>query len=158
MDPNELSRNEKKILDNRQLKINKQKEGSPIKDIEHNTNTITIVIILFVLALAGLIFIRVLENVFRGSNNMTLIRMFGIAIILNVMILVFIIMSFKRIHFAQGPIGPKGNRGNKGNNGSNSVLNSCAIGDTVLLSGQKKHNIRKRESLYARYPAIVDDY
>ena len=89
---------------------------------------------------------------------MTLIRMFGIAIVLNVMILAFIIMSFKRIHFAQGPVGPKGNRGTKGENGNNAVLNSCSVGDSVLLSGQKKFNIRKREASYARYPAIVDDY
>lgn len=158
MDPNKLSKDENKMLDNRQKKINKQKEGSPLKDVEHNTNTITIVIILFVLSLAGLIFIRFLENIYMGSKNMTLIRMFGIAIVLNVMILVFIIMSFKRIHFAQGPVGPKGNRGNKGYSGNNAVLNSCAVGDSVLLSGQKKHNIRKREASYSRYPAIVDDY
>jgi hypothetical protein len=158
MDSKKLSKVEGKLLDNRQIKINKQKEGSPIKDVKHNSNTITIVIILFVLALAGLIFIRFLEDIYMGSKNMTLIRMFGIAIIINVMILVFIIITFKRIHFAQGQVGPKGNRGNKGFHGNNSVLNSCNVGDTVLLSGQKKHNIRKRESSYARYPAIVDDY
>ena len=55
-------------------------------------------------------------------------------------------------------MGPKGNRGNKGHVGNNAVLNSCAVGDSVLLSGQKKYNIRKREASYARYPAIVDDY
>ena len=166
MNSNRLSRDENVLLnnkktqelDNRQKKINKQKEGSPLKDVEHNTNTITIVLILFVLSLAGLIFIRFLENIYMGSKNMTLIRMFGIAIVLNVMILAFIIMSFKRIHFAQGPVGPKGNRGNKGENGNNAVLNSCSVGDSVLLSGQKKFNIRKREASYARYPAIVDDY
>lgn len=166
MDPNRLSRDENKLLNNKQNKkldtrqnrINKQKEGSPLKDVEHNTNTITIVLILFMISLAGLIFIRFLESIYMGSKNMTLIRMFGIAIVLNVMILAFIIMSFKRIHFAQGPVGPKGNRGNKGVNGNNAALNSCSVGDSVLLSGQKKFNIRKREAAYARYPAIVDDY
>ena len=55
-------------------------------------------------------------------------------------------------------MGPKGNRGNKGHIGSAAVLNSCDVGDSVVLSGQKKHKIRKREASYARYPAIVDDY
>ena len=31
MDPNKLSKDENKMLDNRQKKINKQKEGSPLK-------------------------------------------------------------------------------------------------------------------------------
>ena len=157
MDPKKLSRSEKKIIHNRQLKINKQKEGSPVKDMKHNTNTITIVIILITISLAGLMFIRFLEGIYRGSNNMSMIRMFGIAIVVNVMILAFIIMSFKRIHFSQGPVGPKGNRGNKGNMGNNAVLNSCLVGDKVLLSGQKKNNIRKREAAYSRYPAIIDE-
>jgi hypothetical protein len=158
MDSSKLSRDEIEILDNRQIKINKQKEGTHIDDTVHNTNTITIVIILFVLSLLGMVFIRFLENIYMGSKNLSLIRMFGIAIVLNVMILIFIIMSFKRIYFSQGPVGPKGNRGNKGLHGNNAVLNSCAVGDSVLLSGQKKYNIRKREASYARYPAIVDDY
>jgi Na+/proline symporter len=152
-----LNMNEKKILDNRQKKINSQKEGTHIEYSTHNTNTITIVIILFVLALAGLIFMRFLEGLFMNSNNKSMIRMFAIAIILNVMILVFIIISFKRIHFAKGPTGPKGNRGNKGISGENALLNSCAVGDSILLSGQKKHNIRKKEAAYSRYPAIVDE-
>ena len=100
---------------------------------------------------------RFLEGLFINSKNKSMIRMFAIAIILNVMILVFIIISFKRIHFAKGPTGPKGNRGNKGISGENALLNSCAVGDSILLSGQKKHNIRKKEAAYSRYPAIVDE-
>ena len=146
-----------KKIDNRTIKINKQKQGSPIDENIHDTNTITIVIIMFVLSLSGLMFLRFLENIFIGSPNINIIRIFALCIVLNIMILVFIIISFKRIHFAQGPVGPKGNRGNKGPHGINSTLNSCSVGDSVLLSGQKKHNIKKREAAYSRYPAIVDD-
>lgn len=146
-----------KKIDNRTIKINRQKQGSHIDENIHNTNTITIVIILFVLSLSGLMFLRFLENIFIGSPNINIIRIFALCIVLNVMILVFIIISFKRIHFAQGPVGPKGNRGNKGPHGIISTLNSCSVGDSILLSGQKKYNIKKREAAYSRYPAIVDD-
>jgi hypothetical protein len=124
--------------------------------VEHNTNTITIIIILSVIFLAGLAFIRLLEGIFIGARNISVIRMFGICITLNVMIMAFLIMSFKRVRFAPGPIGPKGNRGNKGYLGQYSSINSCSVDTSVLRSGQKKHNIRKREASYARYPAIVE--
>lgn len=150
--------NQKKTEDLRIQKINKQKQHSPITDNNiHNTNTIIIVIIMFALSLLGLIFIRFLENIFYGSPNINIIRIFGLCIVLNIMILVFIVMSFKRIHFAQGPIGPKGNRGNKGHVGIDSTLNSCSVGNSVILSGQKKYNIKKKEASYSRYPAIVDE-
>lgn len=126
------------------------------KKVEHNTNTIKIVIILFVIFLAGLAFIRLLEGIFLGARNIAVIRMFGICITLNVMILVFLILSFKRVRFAPGPIGPKGNRGNKGYLGEYSSLNSCSVDTSVLKSGQKKHNIRRKEASYARYPAIME--
>ena len=148
---------QKKNEDSRIKKINKQKQHSPINNNIHNTNTITIVIIMFGLSLSGLIFIRFLENIFYGSPNINIIRIFGLCIVLNIIILAFIIMSFKRIHFAQGPIGPKGNRGNKGHIGINSTLNSCSVGNSVILSGQKKYNIKKKEASYSRYPAIVDE-
>jgi hypothetical protein len=152
-----LPKTKSKKIDNRTIKINRQKQGSLIDENIHDTNTITIVIIMFALSLSGIMFLRFLENIFIGSPNISLIRIFALCIVLNVLILVFIIISFKRIHFAQGPIGPKGNRGNKGPHGINSTLNSCSVGDSVLLSGQKKHNIKKREAAYSRYPAIVDD-
>ena len=126
------------------------------KKVEHNTNTIKIVIILFVIFLAGLAFIRLLEGIFLGARNISVIRMFGICITLNVMILVFLILSFKRVRFAPGPIGPKGNRGTKGYLGEYSSLNSCSVDTSVLKSGQKKHNIRRKEASYARYPAIIE--
>jgi len=152
-----ISETKRKKIDNKSIKINKQKQNSLIDENIHNTNTITIVIIMFILSLSGLMFLRFLENIFIGSPNINIIRIFALCIVLNIMILVFIVISFKRIYFAQGPVGPKGNRGNKGQQGLNSTLNSCSVGDSVILSGQKKYNIRKKEASYARFPAIVED-
>lgn len=121
-----------------------------------DVSTLTIVIILSVIFLAGLMFIRLLEGIFIGARNIAVIRMFGICITVNIMILVFLIMSFKRVRFAPGPIGPQGNRGNKGYMGQYASINSCSVNTSVLTSGQKKHNIQKREASYARYPAIVE--
>jgi hypothetical protein len=144
------------------LDIDKDKDkdidkNKDIKTFEHNSNTITIVIIMFVLTLMGIIGIRILDSIYYGTQYSDIVRMFGITILLNVMILVFLVISFKRIHFSRGPIGPKGNRGLKGYKGVESTLNSCNKNTSILKSGQKKYNIRKKEVSFARYPAIIDE-
>lgn len=73
----------------------------------------------------GIIGIQMLDRLFLGSPNLNAIRLFGITIILNIIIFVFIIMSFSKVKFAVGSQGPQGNKGSHGGYGIDGGLNIC---------------------------------
>lgn len=85
---------------------------------------IFIIIVVFVM-ICGTVFLKYLDKLFNGSDNLMTIRMFGVAIILNVIIFLFIIMSFSKIKFNRGKEGPQGNKGMRGDQGDNGGLNIC---------------------------------
>ena len=105
--------------------------------------------------IGGLFVLRMIDGIFIGTPFLTAIRMFGITIILNVIILVFIIMSFARIKFERGPRGPKGNKGSRGYTGSEGKLQSChSVYDTVQ---DKKAREMEMKYFDDRNPYIVFD-
>ena len=77
--------------------------------------------------IGGIVGLQLLDRLFIGSKNLTTIRLFGISIIINIIILIFLIMSFSKIKFQKGLPGPRGNKGSKGNIGSPGGINVCGI-------------------------------
>ena len=66
-----------------------------------------------------------LDKLFAGSKNLQAIRIFAVCITLNIIILLFIIMSFSKIKFTVGPLGPQGNKGGRGMEGYPGGLVVC---------------------------------
>jgi len=113
------------------------------------------VIIALSIFIAGIVGLQVLDRLFMGSKNLTTIRLFGISIIINVIILVFIIMSFSKIKFQRGPQGPMGNKGNKGYTGKAGGLQICSkVYETVQ---EKKAFERSLNYLDLKPPLIKDE-
>lgn len=75
--------------------------------------------------IVGIIGMQFLDRLFIGSKNLNSIRMFALTIVLNIIILLFIIMSFSKIKFTPGEQGPKGNKGSRGASGNNGGINIC---------------------------------
>ena len=85
---------------------------------------IFIVISLFI-TISCLVGLQFLDKLFVGSKNINTIRMFGITITINVLILIFLVMSFSKVRFAEGEIGPVGNKGEIGFMGKSGSLGIC---------------------------------
>lgn len=117
-----------------------------------STDVIFITIIeLFVLLLI-VMGLKMVDNFFKGDKNRNFYRMIAIAVGINIMILVFLIITFKKIQFAPGPTGPQGNRGDKGFRGDTNNYNICS--KQMVTAGDKKFKILKQESAVARMPAL----
>lgn len=90
-----------------------------------NLFTPLFILIAIVILIVGLIGLQLLDRLFAGSKNLNSIRMFGITILINIIILIFLIMSFSKIKFTQGTAGPQGNKGDKGDTGIPGGLAVC---------------------------------
>ena len=106
---------------------------------------IFIVISLFIL-ITGLVGLQFLDRLFAGSKNINAIRMFGITILVNIIILVFLIMSFSKVKFVEGTHGPTGNKGNRGKEGVAGGLQICG----------KKYQTVEEKRTYERQIASLD--
>lgn len=73
----------------------------------------------------GIVGIQFLDKLFAGSQNLNAIRLFGITILINIIILVFIVMSFSKVKFSIGNSGPQGNKGARGYSGIDGGVNLC---------------------------------
>jgi hypothetical protein len=85
------------------------------------------IIVSLAILICGIVLLQVMDRLFAGSQNLSIIRIFFIAIIINIVILVFLIMSFSRIRIQKGPQGPIGNKGNKGDTGNPGGLTVCGV-------------------------------
>ena len=83
------------------------------------------IIVAICIFIVGIIGIQMLDKLFLGSPNLNAIRLFGITIILNIIIFVFIIMSFSKVKLAVGKQGPQGNKGTQGLYGVDGGINIC---------------------------------
>ena len=83
------------------------------------------IIVAICIFIVGIIGIQMLDKLFIGSLNLNAIRLFGITIILNIIIFVFIIMSFSKVKLAVGKQGPQGNKGTQGLYGVDGGINIC---------------------------------
>ena len=81
--------------------------------------------------------------------------MFGITIIINIIILVFLIMSFSKVTLQVGSQGPTGNKGIKGLDGENGGLAVC---NKKYESADEHKSYIKLESSYdMKVPLINQD-
>ena len=115
---------------------------------------IFIVTSLFIL-IGGLVGLQFLDRLFAGSKNLNAIRMFGITVIINIIILIFLIMSFSKVNFAQGSIGPTGNKGDRGREGTPGGLEIC--GKKYQTVEEKKMYEKTLAELDMKNPLINDD-
>ena len=104
------------------------------------------IIITLVIFIVGLVGLQLLDRIFAGSQNLNAIRMFGITIMINIVILIFLIMSFSKVKFSQGPTGPQGNKGERGLSGIPGGINLC---------GKKYQNVQEKK-FYEKSIAQLD--
>jgi len=121
----------------------------------NDTFTPLFIIITLVVLICGLVLFQFVCKMFIGSKNLSAIKMFGITILINIIILIFLIMSFSKINLTQGPVGPAGNKGSKGVNGQNGALALC--GTQTQTSEDKKYNLKRLGSYDLKLPLIKND-
>jgi membrane-bound ClpP family serine protease len=135
-----------------------------IKKIKKITNKVFVfndlftpifIIITIVILIIGVIGLKFLDVLFAGSKYLTAIKLFGISIIVNIVILIFIIMSFSKIKFQRGNKGPTGNKGDKGDKGRAGGLQVC--GETYETVQEKKAFQRSLNYLDLKPPFINND-
>ena len=110
------------------------------------------IIIALSICIAGIVGLQVLDRLFAGSSNLTTIRLFAISIMINIIILIFLIMSFSKIKFQMGPTGPMGNKGRKGDIGAPGGLQIC--GNNYQTVEEKKAFEKSLNYLDLKAPLI----
>jgi len=85
------------------------------------------IFIALIILIGGIVGMQFLDKLFAGSKNLQAIRMFALGLILNIIILIFILMSFSKIKFVAGPNGPQGNKGERGLEGTPGGLTVCKL-------------------------------
>lgn len=112
------------------------------------------IITAIVLFIGGVVGMQMLDRLFAGSKNINAIRMFAIATVLNVIILVFILMSFSKIKFTVGTNGPQGNKGDRGFEGSPGGLTVCK--PKARTAQEQKALIKSENYLDVKPPFLAD--
>lgn len=105
--------------------------------------------------IVGIIGIQFLDKLFMGSKNLNAIRMFALTLLINIIILLFILMSFSKIKFTPGPLGPQGNKGSRGGSGNNGGINTCK--KKYQTAEEKKKFQRSNNYLDLKAPLITLD-
>ena len=99
------------------------------------------IIISLIILICGLVLLQFISKLFIGSKNLNAIQMFGITILVNIIILIFLVMSFSKVNLRQGPQGPQGNKGSRGSKGEPGTLPVCVKKEQT--AEDKKYNIKK---------------
>ena len=113
------------------------------------------IVVVLALFIGGIIVLQVLDKLFHGSKNLPMIRIFCICVILNIIIIIFLIMSFNRVKIQPGPQGPTGNKGQQGFEGKSVGLQICK---TKTQTIDEKRTIQKaKDYLDLRPPLLKTD-
>ena len=112
---------------------------------------ITVTLMIFI---GGIVGMQFLDKLFAGSKNLQAIRIFAISIILNIIILIFILMSFSKIKFVVGPNGPQGNKGYRGMEGAAGGLVVCKPN---ARTAQEQKAIKKSEQYLDLKPPYLEE-
>jgi hypothetical protein len=113
------------------------------------------IVIALSLFIGGIVVLQVLDKLFHGSKNLPMIRIFCICVILNIIIIVFLIMSFSRVKLQTGPQGPTGNKGQQGYEGKTGGLQICSKKFQTIE--EKKTLLKNQDYLDVRPPLIKND-
>ena len=119
------------------------------------TELFTPIFIVFALCIfiAGIVGIQFLDRLFMGSTNLNAIKMFSVAILINIIILLFILMSFSKIKFAPGKQGPQGNKGSRGSYGNDGGI----CNKKYQTAEEKKTFVRANNYLDLKPPLLEFD-
>lgn len=112
------------------------------------------IIIALIIFIGGIVGMQFLDKLFAGSKNLQAIRIFAISIILNIIILIFILMSFSKIKFIVGPNGPQGNKGDRGMEGTPGGLIICKSNSRTA---QEQKALKKSDQYLDLKPPYLDD-
>lgn len=104
--------------------------------------------------IAGIVGVQMLDKLFAGSKNLNAIRMFGLCVIINIIILLFLIMSFSKVKFAPGLVGPQGNKGERGNEGIAGGLAPCYT--RARTAQEQKAHVKSANYLDTKPPFLED--
>lgn len=112
------------------------------------------IITALMILIGGIVGMQFLDKLFAGSKNLQAIRIFAISITLNIIILIFILMSFSKIKFAVGPNGPQGNKGYRGMEGSAGGLIVCKPNPRTA---QEQKALKKSDQYLDLKPPYLED-
>ena len=112
---------------------------------------ITVALMIFI---GGIVGMQFLDKLFAGSKNLQAIRIFAISIILNIIILIFILMSFSKIKFVVGPNGPQGNKGYRGMEGAAGGLVVCILN---ARTAQEQKALKKSQQYLDLKPPYLEE-
>jgi len=105
--------------------------------------------------LVSIVIMRYIEKILHGNQYLNVIRIFALAIMINIMIFIFLVNTFDKIKFKQGIRGPQGNRGDQGYQGQ---YDKCAVcGPQPQTVGYIKTEKMKRELVIPKKPNIVGE-
>lgn len=113
------------------------------------------IIVALMIFIGGVVLMQFMDKLFAGSKNINAIRMFFIALIINVIILIFLVMSFSKVKFSSGIEGPQGNKGARGREGLPGGLNVCS--QKYQTVGEKKAFEKSIDYLDMKPPVIEID-
>jgi hypothetical protein len=105
--------------------------------------------------IGGLAIIQFIDRIFVNSKNRNGVRLFCLAIIINIIILLFLVMSFSKVKFQEGRRGPKGNKGYKGDEGKAGSLQNCK--PKTFNVGEKKALDRAVNYIDIKPPLLNED-
>lgn len=89
------------------------------------------------------------------KNEKTIGRVILLCILINILILVFLVLTFSKIQFTIGPKGPKGIRGRTGHQGKMQGLNQCQKQGKTL--GEMKYETEKNSQIQIQTPSLEVD-
>ena len=112
------------------------------------------IVVALSLFVGGIVVLQVLDALFKGSKNLMIIRIFCISIIFNIIILVFLVMSFSKVKQQPGPEGPTGNKGKQGDDGTPGGLQVC---DKKFQTIEEKKTIIKAQNYLEIIPPLIQE-
>jgi hypothetical protein len=109
--------------------------------------------ILLAITLICIVAMIFFERYFLTKKNEKVVgRIILLCILINVLILVFLILTFGKIQFTPGPKGPKGLRGRRGHQGKMQGLNQCEKQGKTL--GELKYETEKGNQIKIQTPSL----
>jgi hypothetical protein len=112
----------------------------------------TLIIIMVGVCLVFILGMLYFEKYFKDKEQKMVISIFAILICLNIMIFLFLYLTFSKIRFREGPEGPKGIRGRRGLSGKYQGINLCHVQKPTLE--QEKYEIQRRTNIRIQKPVL----
>lgn len=120
------------------------------------TSNIAIIGILLGISLISIVAMMFFERYFFTKNNEKAVcRIILLCILINLIIFVFLVLTFSKITFNQGPQGTQGIRGRIGHTGRMDGLNQCKKQSKTL--GEMKYEESKKKLIKIQSPVLEVD-